>query len=701
MGTLFTRQNAGMEEVDMNATNAYRYPSRTGNYFASHFIMGGERFETTQPEAYLFGENMDLNFLGNRPTPFPYPAPQPNEPTRTLRSLINIRKESLRFVKVLEEGERVTEGNMPPSSLYNLEFTFDSDVRCSITIYYFCSEEITQNGVIYTPRDSSMNSETYHYKRGANQQFNQVSHTFDPTKYTEEELNYQYEDEVMPVVIQCVAEEGDEPRQSHVLIAVVEKNADNIFSIKPLKQKLFIDGLCYLLQEIYGIENKNVFQPKDISDDEVEDSGSECVICMCDARDTLILPCRHLCLCNSCADSLRYQANNCPICRAPFRALLQIRAVQKCSTPLQINSCGDNQVPQDVPPGYEAVPLIEALNGPVQQPLPLSPSPIQQPHVESPDISQKLRSIERLHSNSAASLRGLGNGTAEKEPTNNCHPQEETESSPEVLSPILSPDKSNHKSETLSLTRGEARRHRKGVIAMSAPEKVRLLSDSLHIVSEINNGKKKELDVDMAETKSLLEGNVTGNQKTAVPSSVCRSVNSSVFLSTPHSLHLCEGNDKLSMTDASPGGDDSDYYTPEDPNTTILVDQGTDTSLDASQETEMTHISENKRNESPNVKWRHSGRDWRKGETETVVICESNDKDNEKTTTCIDMPNDHGHSIQTQLSPSRFILMSHLEGSLPGTPASNASNRSSGDSFSSTSSTRFLLPHQSHETLPE
>lgn len=52
---------------------------------------------------------------------------------------------------------------------------------------------------------------------------------------------------------------------------------------------------------------------------------------MCDVRDTLILPCRHLCLCNACADSLRYQANNCPICRAPFRALLQIRALQKCA----------------------------------------------------------------------------------------------------------------------------------------------------------------------------------------------------------------------------------------------------------------------------------------------------------------------------------------------------------------------------------
>lgn len=39
-----------------------------GNYFASHFIMGGERFDAPQPEAYLFGENADLNFLGSRPS---------------------------------------------------------------------------------------------------------------------------------------------------------------------------------------------------------------------------------------------------------------------------------------------------------------------------------------------------------------------------------------------------------------------------------------------------------------------------------------------------------------------------------------------------------------------------------------------------------------------------------------------------------
>ena len=51
------------------------------------------------------------------------------------------------------------------------------------------------------------------------------------------------------------------------------------------------------------------------SDEENSDNSSECVVCLSDLRDTLILPCRHLCLCNSCADTLRYQASNCPICR--------------------------------------------------------------------------------------------------------------------------------------------------------------------------------------------------------------------------------------------------------------------------------------------------------------------------------------------------------------------------------------------------
>lgn len=37
----------------------------------------------------------------------------------------------------------------PSSSRYNIEFTFDSDVKCAITIYYFATEEIVNKQAVY------------------------------------------------------------------------------------------------------------------------------------------------------------------------------------------------------------------------------------------------------------------------------------------------------------------------------------------------------------------------------------------------------------------------------------------------------------------------------------------------------------------------------------------------------------------------
>ncbi|KAJ8681190.1 hypothetical protein QAD02_016977 [Eretmocerus hayati] len=419
MGSLTSRQNAGVEEVDIVSNHAYKYPPRSGTYFGSHFIMGGERFDTPQPEAYLFGENSDLNFLGGRPTPFPYPPPQTNDPTKTLKSLVNIRKESLRLIRNVDKSSPTQQAGIKnfgdadaekKPTLFNIEFIFDCDVRCAITIYYSCTEDITAKGVTYVPKDPSTNSETYYYKKGANQLFSQTSHVFDPTLFNEEDLSYNSDREVIPIAIHCVAEEGsDEPKQSHTTIAIVEKHSDGSYVLKALKQKLYVDGLCYLLQEIYGIENKNTENIKQQgSDEDAEDNGAECVICMCDVRDTLILPCRHLCLCNGCADSLRYQANNCPICRSPFRALLQIKALQKAtgsmisSPPLPDGSC------ENIPAGYETVSLIEALNGPyTPRAIIFNPESPDTPDTDTASATQAAEILNRATERNSVSKHSL------------------------------------------------------------------------------------------------------------------------------------------------------------------------------------------------------------------------------------------------------------------------------------------------------
>ena len=42
----------------------------------------------------------------------------------------------------------------------------------------------------YRPRNAQMNSETFHYKRGANQVFSQSVHVVDPAKFPEEDVCY-------------------------------------------------------------------------------------------------------------------------------------------------------------------------------------------------------------------------------------------------------------------------------------------------------------------------------------------------------------------------------------------------------------------------------------------------------------------------------------------------------------------------------
>uniref|UniRef100_A0A3Q3A800 E3 ubiquitin-protein ligase n=1 Tax=Kryptolebias marmoratus TaxID=37003 RepID=A0A3Q3A800_KRYMA len=454
MGALTSRQNIGVEEVDIPSSSVYRYPPKSGSYFANHFIMGGEKFDSTHPEGYLFGENTDLNFLGSRPVAFPYAAPPPQEPVKTLRSLINIRKDTLRLVRCSEDlklpGDEVAAKNR---ACYNVEFTFDADTQVAITIYYQPVKTKTKHFAMlisYLPQDSSLQSETVHFKRGVSQQFCLPSHTVNLSEWADDELLFDMDKEVFPMVVQAVVDEGEEHLgHSHILLATFEKHMDGSYCVKPLKQKQVVDGVSYLLQEIYGIENKYNSQESKVSDDEISDNSAECVVCLSDVRDTLILPCRHLCLCNACADTLRYQANCCPICRLPFRALLQIRAMRKKLSPLtptsfnpvitsQTSDSEEHSASEHIPPGYEAVSLLEALNGPLNTssvaPPPFHSGPSHVSGVLPPYSSEPhpapARSLSPLdQSNSSQGLKLKKSGSKSLSQNSSVLPEEEDEKS--------------------------------------------------------------------------------------------------------------------------------------------------------------------------------------------------------------------------------------------------------------------------------
>lgn len=63
----------------------------------------------------------------------------------------------------------------------------------------------------------------------------------------------------------------------------------------------------------------------DVKDVHVQPGGDgvTCVICM-DARRSVLLPCKHVCTCSTCARALVVNGAPCPICRVAFRRFTEI-----------------------------------------------------------------------------------------------------------------------------------------------------------------------------------------------------------------------------------------------------------------------------------------------------------------------------------------------------------------------------------------
>jgi len=128
-------------------------------------------------------------------------------------------------------------------------------------------------------------------------------------------------------------EKGDDRsiKYQTTLLKLEINNDTNQYNIKTVDQKVMIKNNLYRLQEIYGFTDED---DEEVVTNEVN-SSIECVICLSEPRNTIVLPCRHLCVCQDCADILCNQSRHdhrssylstprCPICRQTFHSFLRI-----------------------------------------------------------------------------------------------------------------------------------------------------------------------------------------------------------------------------------------------------------------------------------------------------------------------------------------------------------------------------------------
>ncbi|THF93928.1 hypothetical protein TEA_017618 [Camellia sinensis var. sinensis] len=218
----------------------------------------------------------------------------------TIRNDVNLKKETLRI-----EPDEENPGK------FLVAFTFDATVAGSITVIFFAKE--SEDCSLAPTKENLIKPVTMHFEQGLGQKFIQPSGTgIDFSMFDETELLAEGDMEVYPLAVKAEAspvsqnESTDEnpesgPTNSQITKAVFEKEKGE-YKVRLVKQILWVNGMRYELQEIYGIGNSVN------GDFDGNDSGKECV-----------------CMCSGCAKVLRLQTNRCPICRQPVERLLEIK----------------------------------------------------------------------------------------------------------------------------------------------------------------------------------------------------------------------------------------------------------------------------------------------------------------------------------------------------------------------------------------
>lgn len=118
-------------------------------------------------------------------------------------------------------------------------------------------------------------------------------------------------------------------------VKLQKRASDGSLTVSIEEQYLCIGDREYEVQEIYGQATNDMIQSEVMMRDvghscvsiciHEQQEKLDCVVCLSDVRDTLFLPCRHLCICANCAEPLVHGDGKCPICRQSFESIVTLR----------------------------------------------------------------------------------------------------------------------------------------------------------------------------------------------------------------------------------------------------------------------------------------------------------------------------------------------------------------------------------------
>ncbi|EFJ51991.1 hypothetical protein VOLCADRAFT_103191 [Volvox carteri f. nagariensis] len=248
----------------------------------------------------------------------PRPVPTQECQTATIRNQVNLKKQTLALEATSQPG------------IYAITFQFDASAPCRVTTFVCAHEDSRRACKITSPLPPAP---AVSYPQGLNHKFpsapsglasghvvNTISGRISARDLTSAS------NDTFPVIIRLEAlgeEAAAEGRslgslelgcelphwvQSQTTYAKLVKEDDGSWGLRVIKQKIWVKGTPYELQEIYGME-QNKAGGNAAAGDGYDDLDG-----------------------NDCASALKAQTNKCPICRNEIESLLHIKINKSAAT---------------------------------------------------------------------------------------------------------------------------------------------------------------------------------------------------------------------------------------------------------------------------------------------------------------------------------------------------------------------------------
>jgi len=212
-------------------------------------------------------------------------------------SALGIYREAVKLVAMPEDPLR-----------YSIEFAYSADYDCRVTAYWLCREITAKSFKKVELESSQLKPVTYLVSKGDHKAFPERTLILDLSTFQVQSLTFE-DKQTYPLVLEISPHHFQAQFQVQWSFLVFFQEAE-VWKVRVAQQKQQIGERLLEALEVFGAAEER----------------KDCVICMTQNRSIVVLPCRHLCLCELCSQDFAQQSSKkCPICRCDVEGLLSTK----------------------------------------------------------------------------------------------------------------------------------------------------------------------------------------------------------------------------------------------------------------------------------------------------------------------------------------------------------------------------------------